>query len=82
MNKNPIPIKEIIAPVISLGVIFSLKIKIAAGIINIGVIDVIVDTIPVGACCTARSESDTPRNGPKKAPKEIRFIALISFSAK
>ena len=50
MNKREIPIRVIIAPNISFVNIFSLNTIIDTGIINIGVIDVIVETIPVGAC--------------------------------
>ena len=46
-----------------------------------GVIEVIVDTIPVGACCTASMERDTPKNGPNTEPSEICFIDLISLKA-
>lgn len=44
------PNKVIIAPNISLGKIFSLNTIIETGISSIGVIDVIVETIPVDAC--------------------------------
>ena len=70
-----------IAPTISLTRTFSLKIIIDSGIISIGVIDVIVETIPVGACCTANKPNETPINGPKSEPIEIDLIACVSVKA-
>lgn len=50
INKSEIPIKVIIAPSISFLYTFSLKTIIDKGIISIGVMEVMVETIPVGAC--------------------------------
>jgi len=50
INKSEMPSKVIIEPNISLGNTFSLNIIIDTGINSIGVIDVIVETMPVGAC--------------------------------
>lgn len=50
INKSETPIRDIMAPKISLGTTFSLSMIIEIGIISIGVIDMIVETMPVGAC--------------------------------
>jgi len=47
MNKSEIPSKVTIAPNISFGNKFSLNAIIDTGISNIGVIDVMAETIPV-----------------------------------
>lgn len=44
----------------------------------IGVVAIIVEAIAVLVCCTAMRESDTPRKGPKIAPPNIAFRALLS----
>ena len=41
-----------------------------------GTIAMIVDAIPVLVSCTASSEKETPRKGPKKAPIESWKTAL------
>jgi len=69
------------APTISLSGTFSLSMIIDIGIISIGVMDMMVETMPVGACCTANSESETPMNGPKNDPIEICFMAFLSIKA-
>ena len=50
INKSETPISDIMAPKISLGNTFSLSKIIDIGIISIGVIDMIVETMPVDAC--------------------------------
>jgi len=75
------PPTVITAPAISFQLIFSLN-KITEGaIIKTGVIDINVAAIPACVCCTASSENETPRNGPKNAPRVIRFIAGIFLTA-
>jgi cytoskeletal protein CcmA (bactofilin family) len=51
---------EMNAPNISFGRIFSLKITIEAGIIIIGDMDVMDETMPAAVCCSATSERTTP----------------------
>ncbi len=68
------------APIISFTVTFSLKRIIDAGIISIGIIDMMVDATPVDACCTAKRDKETPKNGPKKDPMATTPITLRCFS--
>lgn len=49
--------------------------------ITTGTIDVIDDTIPVEAYCTANNDNDTPIKGPNVAPIDIFCNALISLNA-
>ena len=59
-NNNITPAMEMNAPNISLGKFFSLKIIIEAGIIIIGDMDVMDETMPAAVCCSATSERTTP----------------------
>ncbi len=80
-KKNKVtPANEITAPRSSVRLNFSLNIKTEAGIIKIGTIDIMVDAMPVVVCWTDSSEKDTPRKGPKKAPRVINSIALLFFT--
>lgn len=63
------------APLISFSVTRSLNRIIAGGMIKTGTMAIIVDATPVVVYLMANNENDTPRNGPKKAPIEIRTIA-------
>ena len=45
-----------------------------------GVMEVIVDTMPVAVYCIASSVKDTPRNGPKKEPMAMLLIAILFCS--
>lgn len=43
--------------------------------------DISADATPVVVYRTANSENDTPKNGPKNAPTDSRFMALPFFKA-
>ena len=55
-KKKATPKTVINEPITSFIVIFSLKRKIAGGIIKIGTMDIIVEAIPVVVCCTESKE--------------------------
>ncbi len=42
-----------------------------------GVVAIIVEAMEVLVYCTAISESDTPTNGPKMAPKKVALIPFL-----
>ena len=44
-----------------------------------GTMDMMVEATPVVVFCMANKEKDTPKNGPKKAPREVSFIADLFF---
>ena len=46
------------------------------GMMSTGTMAMIVEAMPVLVSCTARSEKDTPRKGPKNAPSESCNTAL------
>ncbi len=51
------------------------------GMIRTGASAIRVAATPASVYCTARSDSETPRKGPKKAPMPVLVMALRSASA-
>ena len=49
--------------------------------ISTGTRAMIVEATPACVYLTATSENDTPRNGPKNAPRAVAFIPALSLSA-
>lgn len=78
MKNSAVPATLISAPVNSVTVIFSLYIRTAGIIINMGTSAMMVDAMPVPVCLTDIREKEMPRNGPKKAPKVSAFMAATS----
>ena len=74
-KKRATPPTAMNEPTISLVVNFSLKKITAGGIINTGTMAIMVEATHVVVYRTERSEKDTPRKGPKKAPIDRRPIA-------
>lgn len=81
IKNNAIPITLIVAPIISLIVIFCLKKIIAGGIINIGTVAMIVDAIPVAVNLIEYRDMDTLRNGPKNDPMVMLVMPFLLLKA-
>jgi len=80
-KKSITPVTAMTAPVISFQLSFSLKMITAGGMISTGTIAMMVAAIPARVCCTANSENETPRKGPKMEPRVIRCMADRFFRA-
>ncbi len=48
---------------------------------RIGTMAIMVDAMPVEVCCTAKRESETPRNGPKNEPMRMLLIPVLFRTA-
>ena len=78
-KNNETPTTLIIAPSISIRVTFFLNMKTWGISITSGVVAMIVATTPVLADWTAKSDSETPMNGPKIDPNIVYFNPLKSL---
>lgn len=79
IKNNADPATAITAPTTSKSFTRCLSINTAGGIMSIGVSPIRVLTIPVLVCCIAKSESATPKNGPKIEPIKVKRIPWLSF---
>ena len=68
---------EMQAPSISLGFTFSLNIQMDTGMMSIGEMEVMDETMPVAVCCKASNDKLTPINGPNTDPTTICPMALL-----
>ena len=65
-------------PITSLTEIFCLWMMAYGAMMSTGVSAIRVEAMPALAYCTAISESDTPRKGPKKVVKAAKVMPLRS----
>ncbi len=80
-KRKETPIMATKAPMTARGVIFSLKKRVAGGMMRMGTMDMMVAAIPALVSFTERREREIPRNVPKKAPKAVHPRAARWFKS-